>query len=111
MPTIDITQPELIWPGKYDEAGNRVANRGLALPFQVVETIKEGRASRAVGHTSDLFAAKPSGQDEWRNKLIWGDKVQTCNLANKGGGVSLTHPQLLNTMSSIQPAVSLPANV
>lgn len=73
MPNISITQPELVWPGKYDEVGNRVVNRGVALPFQVVETIKEGRASRAVGHTTDLFAAKPSGQDEWRNKLIWGD--------------------------------------
>jgi len=70
---LDITQPELVWPGKYDEHGNRVVNRGVALPFQVVETIREGRASRAVGHTTDLFAAKPSGQDEWRNKLIWGD--------------------------------------
>lgn len=28
MPTIDITRPELIWPGKYDEKGNRVENRG-----------------------------------------------------------------------------------
>ena len=70
---LDIVQPELVWAGKYDEAGNRVVNRGVALPFQVVETIKEGRASRTAGHTTDLFAAKPSGQDAWRNKLIWGD--------------------------------------
>jgi DNA modification methylase len=75
IPVVDITKPELVWPGKYDEHGNRVVNRGVALPFQVVETIKEGRASRAVGHTTDLFAAKPSGQDEWRNKLIWGDNL------------------------------------
>jgi len=75
MPNIDITQPELVWPGKYDEHGNRVVNRGVALPFQVVETIQEGRASRAAGHTADLFAAKPSGEDAWRNKLIWGDNL------------------------------------
>lgn len=75
MPNIDITQPELVWPGKYDEHGQRVVNRGVALPFQVVETIKEGRATRAAGVTADLFAAKPSGQDEWRNKLIWGDNL------------------------------------
>lgn len=75
MPKIDITQPELVWPGKYDERGNRVVNRGVALPFQVVETIREGRASRAAGDTADLFAAKPSGEDEWRNKLIWGDNL------------------------------------
>ncbi len=72
---LEITQPELIWPGKYDEHGNRVVNRGVALPFQVVETIKESRASRTKGHTIDLFAAKPSGQDEWRNKLIWGENL------------------------------------
>ena len=75
IPVATITQPELVWPGKYDEHGNRVVNRGVALPFQVVETIKESRASRAVGYTTDLFAAKPSGQDEWRNKLIWGDNL------------------------------------
>jgi hypothetical protein len=28
MPTIDITRPELVWPGKYDENGNRVENLG-----------------------------------------------------------------------------------
>ena len=49
MPNIDITKPELIWPGKYDAEGNRVIDRGVALPFQVVETIREGRASREKG--------------------------------------------------------------
>lgn len=90
---LDITQPELVWPGKYDEHGNRVVNRGVALPFQVVETINEGRASRAVGHTTDLFAAKPSGQDEWRNKLIWGDNqlVLASLLAEFAGKVDLIY--------------------
>ncbi len=93
MPNIDITQPELVWPGKYDEHGNRVVNRGVALPFQVVETIKEGRASRAVGHTTDLFAAKPSGQDEWRNKLVWGDNqlVLASLMAEFAGKVDLIY--------------------
>ena len=75
MPNIEITKPELIWPGKYDEDGNRVIDRGVALPFQVVETIREGRATREPGHIADLFSAKPSNQDEWRNKLIWGDNL------------------------------------
>lgn len=75
MPVAAITRPELVWPGKYDEQGNRVINRGVALPFQVVETIKEGRATREPGHVSDLFSARPSGNDEWRNKLIWGDNL------------------------------------
>lgn len=93
MPNINITQPELVWPGKYDEHGNRVVHRGVALPFQVVETIKEGRASRAVGHTTDLFAAKPSGHDEWRNKLIWGDNqlVLASLMAEFAGKVDLIY--------------------
>ncbi len=49
MPQIDITRPELIWPGKYDENGIRIENRGVALQFQVIETIKEGRATRQPG--------------------------------------------------------------
>ena len=75
MPNIDITKPELIWPGKYDAEGNRVIDRGVALPFQVVETIREGRASREKGYIRDLFSAKPSTQDDWRNKLIWGENL------------------------------------
>ena len=55
MPKIAITKSELIWPGKYDEDGRRVINRGVALPFQVVETIREGRASREPGRRADLF--------------------------------------------------------
>lgn len=76
MPTIDITRPELIWPGKYDDNGNRVENRGTALPFQVIETIKEGRATREPGRMSDLFSFSAK-QDEsnWHNKLIWGDNL------------------------------------
>lgn len=30
MPNIDITRPELVWPGKYD-GGNRVENRDANL--------------------------------------------------------------------------------
>ena len=73
---LEITKPELIWPGKYDEDGRRVVNRGVALPFQVVETIREGRASREPGRMADLFSyAKPARDGEWKNKLIWGDNL------------------------------------
>lgn len=76
MPDIDITRPELIWPGKYDENGNRVENRGTALPFQVIETIKEGRATREPGRMSDLFSfAAKQDESNWHNKLIWGDNL------------------------------------
>src|SRR3990172_5697594 len=72
MPKIDITKPELIWPGKYDENSNRV----VALPFQVVETIREGRATREPGRMGNLFNfSKPQSESEWKNKLIWGDNL------------------------------------
>ena len=32
---------ELIWPGKYDEHGNKTAPSRVALPFQTVETVNE----------------------------------------------------------------------
>lgn len=62
--------PELIWDGKYDKDGRRVAPPRIALPFQTVETVNESAQERQ--HTFDLFS---SGRDlEWRNRLIWGDK-------------------------------------
>ena len=79
MPNLNITKPELVWPGKYDESGKRVVNRGAALPFQVIETIREGRATRAAGGP-DLFAFanqknEAEDSDTWHNKLIWGDNL------------------------------------
>ncbi len=76
MPKLNIARPELIWPGKYDEIGNRINQRGAVLPFQVIETISEGRASREPGRTADLFSYSKSEPDKaWRNKLIWGDNL------------------------------------
>jgi adenine specific DNA methylase Mod len=61
---------ELIWEGKYDKEGKRVAPLRVALPFQTVETVNESAQLRQ--HALDLFSA---GRDaEWRNRLIWGDK-------------------------------------
>jgi adenine-specific DNA-methyltransferase len=51
----EITQPELIWPGKYDEDGALVESPRVCLPLQTVET----------------FGAEAA----WRNKLIWGDNL------------------------------------
>lgn len=76
MPKLEVTKPELVWPGKYDESGSRVIDRGAALPFQAVETIKEGRATREAGRVGDLFSfSKPQASESWRNKLIWGDNL------------------------------------
>ncbi len=61
---------ELIWDGKYDDKGKRVAPLRVALPFQTIETVNESALERQ--QAWDLFAAdKPA---EWRNRLIWGDK-------------------------------------
>jgi hypothetical protein len=34
-----VTRTEVVWEGKYDSAGSRVASLRMALPFQTVETI------------------------------------------------------------------------
>ena len=61
---------ELIWEGKYDKDGRKVAPLRVRLPFQTVETVNESSQQRQ--HTLDLFSSgRPS---EWRNRLIWGDK-------------------------------------
>jgi len=61
---------ELIWDGKYDANGKKIAPPRIALPFQTIETVNESAADRH--RTMDMFSAgKPT---EWRNRLIWGDK-------------------------------------
>jgi adenine-specific DNA-methyltransferase len=61
---------ELIWDGKYDAQGRRVAPLRVRLPFQTVETVNESAQERNLAF--DLFA---QGRDpQWRNRLIWGDK-------------------------------------
>jgi hypothetical protein len=40
------TRAELIWEGKYDAAGRRVAPLRMALPFQTVETVNESVQDR-----------------------------------------------------------------
>ena len=61
--------PELIWDGKYDAAGRRVAPLRAVLPFQTVETVNESAQERQ----RSLFFTEPENT-EWRNRLIWGDK-------------------------------------
>ena len=61
--------PELIWKGKYDEAGQRVAPLRMALPFQTVETVNESAQERQ--QMLDFFVG--DRPNEWRNRLIWGD--------------------------------------
>ena len=53
---------ELIWDGKYDKDGRKVAPLRVPLPFQTVETINEAAQERQ--RMLDLFS---TGRDpEWR---------------------------------------------
>jgi len=61
---------ELVWEGKYDKHGHKVAPLRLALPFQTVETVNESAQQRH----RQLLLFGGGRTSEWRNRLIWGDK-------------------------------------
>lgn len=67
------TRTELVWPGK------RTQVERVALPFQVVETINQSRATReqtpmlAGLPPPPLFEGQVNPDSSWKNKLIWGD--------------------------------------
>ena len=78
---INVTKTELVWPGKYDEDGTLREVPRVSLPFQVIETVNESRATRdakGAGTQATLFDVYQGDEgdtfeDGWRNKLIWGD--------------------------------------
>ena len=41
-----VKRTELVWEGKYDAAGQRVAPVRVVLPFQTAETVNESAADR-----------------------------------------------------------------
>ena len=68
-----LKKTELIWEGKYDAEGRRVAPLRVALPFQTVETVNESTQER---QKNLLFGSSAASQEaEWRNRLIRGDKT------------------------------------
>jgi adenine-specific DNA-methyltransferase len=69
-PTRSPARVELIWEGKYDAAGRRVASPRVVLPFQTVETVNESAQDRQ----RSLQFGPGFGEEKWRNRLIWGDK-------------------------------------
>ena len=83
MPKIDITKTELIWPGKYNEDGTLEEVPRVNLPFQVIETVNESRATREAkkggvqGSLFDFYEGKEGEtfEEGWKNKLIWGDNL------------------------------------
>jgi adenine-specific DNA-methyltransferase len=77
-----ITRTELVWPGKYNDDGTRKEVPRVSLPFQVIETINESRATREVSKKEtpslfDFYHGKEGDtfEEGWRNKLIWGDNL------------------------------------
>src|SRR5881397_2447950 len=82
MAKIEITKTELVWPGKYNEDGTKKEVPRVSLPFQVIETINESRATREASKKDtpslfDFYHGKEGDTFEagWRNKLIWGDNM------------------------------------
>ena len=83
MPKIDITKTELVWPGKYNEDGTLNEVPRVNLPFQVIETVNESRATReskrggVQGSLFDIYEGNEGDtfQEGWKNKLIWGDNL------------------------------------
>ena len=83
MAKIEITRTELVWPGKYNEDGTLKGVPRVSLPFQVIETVNESRATRETqkggtqGTLFDVYEGKEGETFEagWRNKLIWGDNL------------------------------------
>ena len=82
MTKIDITKTELVWPGKYNDDGTPKRTPRVNLPFQVIETFHESRATRRNRETTtmtlfDYYEAQEGEtfEEGWKNKLIWGDNL------------------------------------
>ncbi|MXW02725.1 MAG: site-specific DNA-methyltransferase [Holophagales bacterium] len=83
MARIDITRTELVWPGKYNDDGTPRETPRVQLPFQIIERVKESRATREAQGAGtqaglfDVYEGKEGAtfEDGWRNKLIWGDNL------------------------------------
>jgi adenine-specific DNA-methyltransferase len=84
-----LARAELVWEGKYDAAGRRVAPLRVALPFQTVETVNESVQDRQ----RSLQFGPGFREEEWRNRLIWGDKkyVLPSLLSEFAGKVNLIY--------------------
>jgi DNA modification methylase len=83
MAKIEITKTELVWPGKYNEDGTLKEVPRVSLPFQVIETVNESRATREAKKKLqqmslfDVYEGKEGDtfEEGWKNKLIWGDNL------------------------------------
>lgn len=101
LASFEITRTELVWPGKYDDRGQRITPPRVSLPFQTIETINESRATREARRQpqqTTLFDVWTGDEGEtfeegWRNKLIWGNNllVMSSLLEKFAGKVDLIY--------------------
>ena len=101
MAKIEVTKTELVWPGKYNEDGMRKEVPRVSLPFQVIETINESRASREAKKVPknlslfDVWEGREGStfEEGWKNKLIWGDNLLVVGslMKNFAGKVDLIY--------------------
>lgn len=83
MANINITKTELVWPGKHNEDGTIKETPRVHLPFQIVETVNETRATREAKKDGlqasifDTYEGKEGDtfEEGWKNKLIWGNNL------------------------------------
>lgn len=83
MAKIDVNKVELVWPGKYNDDGTLKEVPRVHLPFQVIETVNESRATREAAKKPetmslfDVYEGKEGDtfEEGWKNKLIWGDNL------------------------------------
>lgn len=82
MAKVNVSRTELVWPGKYNEDGTLKEVPRVSLPFQIIETVNESRATREARKDTgaplfDEYEGKEgdSFEEGWRNKLIWGDNL------------------------------------
>ena len=86
---------ELVWEGKYDEYGRRrtVDAASLSMPLQHIERIDQPRDAAAASGQLELFEQNTTRNDDFRNRLIWGDNklVMASLLEEFRGKVDLTY--------------------
>ena len=72
---LSTMRTELVWEGKYDEYGRRrtVDAASLAMPLQHIERIDQPRDAAAADGQLELFEQNTTRNDDFRNRLIWGD--------------------------------------
>ena len=83
MAKVDVAKTELLWQGKYNDDGTLKDVPRVSLPFQVIETVGESRATREAqkaGVQASLFDVYEGNEGDtfeegWKNKLIWGDNL------------------------------------